>query len=214
LDLGVVQDVGYIAERVDVARYLDRLDHKIISENDLHFILKYACSPSIKPLSPWETQVICALTTPAFVQRRGLLKDHTWMRGTMFCHLYQMEQAEKALPEIAHASSVRSQLNSAQTLDGAAEIVVASLVEQLARTLAISVGDIDTNKPPFTFGVESLVAVELTSWFLNEISADIPVVQILGHLTIAELGFLAAKQSDFAPVELKENSKTILDNTI
>ncbi|RYO75255.1 hypothetical protein DL764_010541 [Monosporascus ibericus] len=201
LDLGIVRDVGYIAERVDVAQFLAMsfTDHKVLTERDVHFMLKYACSPFSKTLSSWETQVVGALTTPAFVRRGGVLEDHGWMRMPLFGHLYQMEQEEKSTAAAARVDSTESQLRKVRSLNEAAAVVTRSLAKRLARALAVPVEDIDVKKPAFAYGVDSLVAVELQFWFSNEINADIPVIQILGNSTIAQLGWLATELSGYVP---------------
>jgi acyl carrier protein len=200
LDLGIVQDVGYVAERVDVARFLamSMADHKVLTEEDMQFMVKYACSPHVRISSSWETQIIGGLTTPSFVRRHGNVEDHTWMRMPMFCHLYQMEQEEsKPTAARVQADSAKSQLAETKTLREAADVITRFLVNRLARALAVPVEDIDVNMPPFTFGVDSLVAVELMFWFSNEIRAEVPVVQILGNLSVAKLGLYAAGISGY-----------------
>ncbi|KAI0199868.1 hypothetical protein F4808DRAFT_471302 [Astrocystis sublimbata] len=210
LDLGVVRDVGYVAERVDVARFLalSMTDHKSLTEGELHFMLKYACSPSLSSTmtSPWDSQIIGALTTPAFIRHRGVVEDHGWMRMPVFCHLYQMEREMKTQDRaatIAQSNSVETQLTGTKTLTEAAEVVTRALASRLARALAVTVKDIDVRKPPFTYGVDSLVAVELIFWFSNEVRADIPVIQILGNQTIAQLGSFAAAVSGHVPASVR-----------
>ena len=120
------------------------------------------------------------------------------------CHLYQMEQKEdKPTTTRLQADSVESQLAGTKTLGEAAGVVTASLVNRLARALAVPVEDIDVNMPPFTFGVDSLVAVELMFWFSNEIRADVPVVQILGNSSVAKLGLYAADLSGYVGEKLR-----------
>ncbi|KAI1452633.1 hypothetical protein F4805DRAFT_472261 [Annulohypoxylon moriforme] len=212
LDLGIVENIGYIAERIDIARTLAMTytDHKYLSESDLHFMLKWACCPPTpaeldnrEPEPSWDpdSQLIGALTTPAFVARGGLIKDHGWMRLPIFCHLYQMEADDdgKANAGTAEtqADSVASQLQSAGSVEKAAVIVTTFLARRLAKSLSVRVEDIDTNRPPHAFGVDSLVAVELLHWFSTEVKTDIPVVQILGSLSIKQLGMLAAETSEY-----------------
>ncbi|KAI1171949.1 hypothetical protein F4777DRAFT_593267 [Nemania sp. FL0916] len=204
IDLGVVEDVGYVAERVDNSETLAKMfpQYKYLHEPDIHFMLKYACNPKLKDTisSPWETQLMGGLTTPAFMQRGGGgMKDHLWMRIPLFRHLYQMErnkQSATAPSQAAQDYSAASQLRSAATLDEKAEVVTALLVKRLARSLAKPAESIDASKSSFDYGVDSLVAVELQHWFSTELRAEIPVVQILGRATIAELGLLAAKTSE------------------
>ncbi|KAI0844177.1 hypothetical protein F5Y00DRAFT_274402 [Daldinia vernicosa] len=198
LDLGIVANIGYIAERIDIAQALalTYIDYKLLNEKELHFMLKYACNPSLSISNPWETQVIGAMSTPAFVRRGGVIEEHGWMRMPMFQHLYRMEQDVKSSAAVIQASPVSSQLRAAKSLEEASVVVTELLSKRLARSLAVPVEDIDVNRPPHAFGVDSLVAVELLHWFATELRSDIPVVQILGNLTIAQLGRLAAEKSE------------------
>lgn len=47
--------------------------------------------------------------------------------------------------------------------------------------------NIDLDAPLIQLGVDSLVAVEIRTWFLKEIGADIPVLKILGGASISDL---------------------------
>lgn len=91
--------------------------------------------------------------------------------------------------------SVAARLSQTKTLEEASEVITTSLSYRLARALSVPVEDIDINQPPFTFGVDSLVAVELMFWFSQEAKAEVPVVQIFGGNTIAQLGSIAAGMS-------------------
>ncbi|KAG4222425.1 hypothetical protein PC116_g29101 [Phytophthora cactorum] len=136
------------------------------------------------------------MSTPAFVRRSGIIAEHGWMRMPMFQHLYRMEQDVKSAATTIQASPASTRLQSAKSLKEASTIITELLSKRLARSLAVPVEDIDINRPPHAFGVDSLVAVELLHWFVTELRSDIPVVQILGNLTIAQLGQLAAEKSE------------------
>lgn len=207
IDLGAVEGIGYIAERVAVARNVDMMfvDHKILREPDIHFMLKWACNPRLSSTapggSPWAANVVAALTTPAFVRRGGILRDHKWMRIPMFRHLYRMEldqgqkQGQKEQDDEG-GENAGALLGAAKTQAEAAGVVTHLFAKRLARSLAVPVEDIDVGRPAYAFGVDSLVAVELLFWFSSEIRADVPVVQILGSSTIAQLGAVAAAKSE------------------
>lgn len=210
VDLGAVEGIGYIAERVAVARNVDMMfvDHKVLRESDVHFTLKWACNPRLSAPppadgSPWAAQVSAALTTPAFVRRGGVLRDHKWMRIPMFRHLYRMEQQQQQQGnndagggDGDSGENAGALLREARTQAEAAAAVTHLFARRLARSLAVPVADIDVGRPAYAFGVDSLVAVELLFWFSSEIRADVPVVQILGSSTIAQLGAVAAAKSE------------------
>ena len=52
----------------------------------------------------------------------------------------------------------------------------------------MAVGDVGVSRPLHVFGVDSLLAVELRSWFARVWKADVPVFDITGQANIAALG--------------------------
>ncbi|KAI0896549.1 hypothetical protein F4806DRAFT_464914 [Annulohypoxylon nitens] len=123
------------------------------------------------------------------------------MRLPMFCHLYQMEMDDdgngNATTAETQTDSVGSQLQSAESLEKAAAVVTTFLAKRLAKSLTVRVEEIDTNRPPHAFGVDSLVALELVHWFSSQVKTEIPVVQILSSLSIKQLGMLAVETSEY-----------------
>lgn len=45
--------------------------------------------------------------------------------------------------------------------------------------------------PLVDFGVDSLVGVEIRAWFLDQLSVDVPVMRILGGVSVADLADFA-----------------------
>jgi hybrid polyketide synthase/nonribosomal peptide synthetase ACE1 len=68
--------------------------------------------------------------------------------------------------------------------------------------LQISDQTIDPNTTLVELGVDSLVAVEVRSWFLKELKVDIPVLKVVGGASIAEL---CQRALDKLPEELLSN---------
>ena len=77
------------------------------------------------------------------------------------------------------------------------------LLSMLADRLHLSTDDnISPEKTIVELGVDSLVAVDLRSWFTNEIGLDMPVLKILGGASVADLVEDAVKR---LPAELVPN---------
>ena len=53
---------------------------------------------------------------------------------------------------------------------------------------------IDYDAPLADLGIDSLVAVEVRSWFLKEVKVDVPVLKVVGGATLTELCDLAYKK--------------------
>lgn len=65
---------------------------------------------------------------------------------------------------------------------------------KLRVTLQISEPSIDQDAPLVELGVDSLVAVEVRSWFLKELKVDIPVLKVVGGASPADLCQQALKK--------------------
>ncbi|KAF2463868.1 ketoacyl-synt-domain-containing protein [Lindgomyces ingoldianus] len=201
LDLGVVSSVGYIAERIDVAKKLtlSYTGHDQMDERDLDFVVEQAITnPTPKSSTGWDTQVLAAMTTPAMVKKSGLLEEHAWMQKPSFRHLYQIDKGHNSIYGTPWAKTNYEQLlQSSCDLKEAGDVIASALIQRLSRSLSVLEEDIDAHKPAHAFGVDSLVAVELKFWFQNEIKANLTILQILGGSSIQELGNLAAEKSEY-----------------
>lgn len=78
-------------------------------------------------------------------------------------------------------------LSQASSVDAAADIISVALVQKLARSLMVSVDDIEVSRPISRYGVDSLLAVEIRSWLFTEVQADISVFDLLSNVPISEL---------------------------
>ncbi|GAP93361.2 putative lovastatin nonaketide synthase protein [Rosellinia necatrix] len=82
---------------------------------------------------------------------------------------------------------VSQQLARAATKDQALEILINCFSAKLR--IIIQLGDqaIDQDAPLVDLGIDSLVAVEVRSWFLKELKVDIPVLKVVGGASPADL---------------------------
>jgi len=83
--------------------------------------------------------------------------------------------------------SVREGLASATNAQQAIEIIEGSFASKLASTLQLDDSEVDRAMPLIDIGVDSLLAVEIRSWFLKELKVDIPVLRIIGGATPSDL---------------------------
>jgi len=67
----------------------------------------------------------------------------------------------------------------------ATNVVSEALMNKLCKVLALEPSVLDRDQPLHTYGVDSLVAVELRNWFLQALKVDVAVFEILGGSTSA-----------------------------
>ena len=101
-----------------------------------------------------------------------------------------------SMPSVATSSPEKCSLlvATAQSLDEAALIGSTCLMEKMSKILCMPIENIDASLPPHSFGVDSLVAVELRNWFMSELGVDMKVYEILGNQAISEIGLQVARK--------------------
>ena len=100
---------------------------------------------------------------------------------------------------------MKEKLEAAKTFPEANDALVQALVTKLAAILQLAPESINKNTALIdigeqsnlasemnivthvVLGIDSLVAVEIRSWFLKELNVDVPVLKIIGGDSIAEL---------------------------
>ena len=55
-------------------------------------------------------------------------------------------------------------------------------------------------KPMLSYGVDSLVAVELRNWFAREFAAEVPVFETMGGASFESVGRAVAERSGFRKI--------------
>ncbi|RYP68199.1 hypothetical protein DL771_006799 [Monosporascus sp. 5C6A] len=73
--------------------------------------------------------------------------------------------------------SVQSQLKETRDSEEALSILERAFATKLGAVLLSSSGNIDKGAPLVTLGLDSLVAVEIRSWFLKKLAVDVPVLK-------------------------------------
>lgn len=195
LDLGWMSDVGILAENEGIIRTTKELANLAkISETEFHALLEYYCNPNLKISSPLSAQQMVGLLTPAQFLSKGV-EPPSWAQSSIFSPLTQVQ---------LQGSPVLSSFSNADTdyaaefvrAESPADVVAAGLVTKLAHALSINRSEVDTSNPLHIYGVDSLLAVELRSWFAKIFSADIAVFEIMGQgNSIQALGRLVSAKS-------------------
>jgi acyl carrier protein len=87
----------------------------------------------------------------------------------------------------SYGPAVEARLRAALTLDEAAQIVTEAVIDKLSSLLSIAVEDVDPTRTISANGVDSLVALELRTFLARKVKADVPVLEIMGSLSLAQL---------------------------
>lgn len=209
IDLGAVESAGFLFEHPELASFLDSTGHVGMSEAELLALIEYYCNPNLPVPSPLKAQVVTCLQLPSTLRAKDLV-DFSWLAKPMFSQLHQIDaQADSAADAGASKSSdlaakLEYSLRGAESLSDAADVICEALKTKLGRILGIDRDNVDATKPTHSYGVDSLVAVELRNWFKKAVSADVAVFDILGNESMAVLAAGVAEKSEFVKDTIKK----------
>ncbi|KAK7733693.1 putative PKS/NRPS-like protein biosynthetic cluster [Cytospora paraplurivora] len=201
LDVGMVLSVGYVAEnKEDLVNLMRHIGAEGTRQEELHAILNELCDPSLPVPSLLKTQVSLGLQLPEARALQGL-EPCGWMADPLVRHLHQIRTGygETGAGEGGNsAANYGLMLTAAESFEAACEVVYDAIAQKLVNALNISAGDVDPNKPLHGMGVDSLVAVELRTWILKHLDADIAVFDLMETSSMRALAALVASRSSLA----------------
>ncbi|KAJ5758194.1 uncharacterized protein N7511_006888 [Penicillium nucicola] len=184
-DLGVFTFAGAVSEDAQLReKLIANMSLEPVTEPQFHAMLDYYCDPKAGLQNISDCQVTIGLS-PNTAQA-------TWLKRPMFRQVaaHEVVGGDHGTPD-----SVAASLRQAESLPAATALVTEAIASKLSKALSISVTNIDANKPLHQYGVDSLVAVELRSWFVRELQSEMAVFDILGGATLTSVAQMATSKS-------------------
>lgn len=193
LDLSTLVDDGWASENKDwLKQYYNTKQLMLMYRSEVYAMLDHYCNKAI-PVNRKRSQVVMGLEVPADVASRGI-EMADWMGDPMFANLHQLSSSLSAQRQVINgvlgegSPDLVSLVAEATSLTEAAEAITSSFIVKLSRIISMSPDDLDVNLPLHTYGVDSLIGVELRNWFKKTAKQDVAVFQLLGGASAAELG--------------------------
>lgn len=194
IDIGWMRDIGIVAETAAFQRQrLATEDMQQIDGRDLMALLTLCCDPAAPPMTPEQSQILVGLRTPADFLAKGQTPPALLERPlfSAFSRVMGTETTAKAGQAADPAALFRAAADSEEKV----QVVISSLVAKLARAMSISPEDVELSKPLSSYGVDSLMAVELRNWIRRDFAAPVAVFDIMGGVPISTVGELVVARS-------------------
>ena len=200
IDLGLMVTAGVVAENEYLLASMRRLGHLMeIRQEELIALLDYYCDSNLPLLSDADAQVLVGIEMPSAVLAKGIDLHHS-IRRPMFRHLFQMAP-EETKTDIYNADAAvvdrAAILKKTTSKDEAAGLVTQWFSGKIRQVLGLPEPDLDSSRPMHTYGIDSLVAIDLKSWLAREIGADIEVFVLLGNMSLKMVSAMAAEKSRY-----------------
>ncbi|KAI0853893.1 hypothetical protein F5Y00DRAFT_269249 [Daldinia vernicosa] len=186
LDIGMLTEVGYVSRAGPaLEEYLRRMNHCLpITEPDFHAMFLEAIQAG-RPNPGHQPEIITGLESVL----GSINADNrpTWYYNPRFSHFILEEDDILEQQGGADVVHVGKQLANAANSADAARILQEGFSSRLASILQLSTDNIDEHASLVHLGVDSLIAIEIRSWFIMEVKVDVPVLKLLSGDTITEL---------------------------
>ncbi|KAM3069262.1 hypothetical protein ACMFMG_010772 [Clarireedia jacksonii] len=198
IDLGAMMLEGYVSENEEVSkRLLESGYFHPLTQDNLFALLEHCCDPAVR-LTPADSQIIFGLARPTAMSTEEILHESR-LASPLFRSMHiqdfisDAQAPESSAPEVNNS---KQQFISAPTIAEAGAIVTAELVKKLSRNLpSMSAGKVDVWQPLMAYGVDSLLSVELRSWFAREFAADVGIFETMNGATFSSIGVTVARNS-------------------
>ncbi|RDW68927.1 Polyketide synthase [Aspergillus mulundensis] len=194
IDIGAIIGAGYM-ER-ESSKALDLTVSKMalmhLSEQDYHQLFAEGIDAG-RPDSGDEAELITGLLDiPA---ARGPNAPRWQANPTFSAFVIHQTQESGAASGGEAAVSIRDQLVGCKSAGAVLGVVKRTFAAQLRNVLQMSTADEDLMAVRSRdIGLDSLISVDIRSWFLKNFEVSIPVLKIMGNDTMAELAELVATQ--------------------
>ncbi|RDW67402.1 type I polyketide synthase [Aspergillus mulundensis] len=189
INIGPIRDVGYVSENPEVAEALRRNGMGSIGVSDVLVVLNHAITHARDndPTSCVASIGLIPSDDEAENGRDFLTTDRR------YAQLVKHEGgAQKSTGESVDAITL---LSAATQMEEAVDIVTDAILNQLSKLIATPVEMLSASQSLDSYGVDSLVAVELRNWIGAYLQANVQLMVIRGTGSISQLAGIVAKES-------------------
>ncbi|KAF8849221.1 putative PKS-NRPS protein [Acephala macrosclerotiorum] len=183
MHIGMVIGIGVVSQDAALETSLKRQKWMAISEPA--FLDMFAeCILVGRPNSGHSNDIITGLPRNSTLNA----DDNPWYAANHRFSHYVLKKEEGEDSSAGGASlPIKQRLMAAASVEQKSEIIRGDFLLKMSRILQAAVENIDISLPLLALGVDSLMAMEIRSWFLGQIDVDMPVLKVLGGGSVSTL---------------------------
>ena len=202
LDLGIMRGIGVLAETGMTESLREWEGPYGIGEAEFHALMEQAIQGDMMATSP--PQILTGLATGGSAIAAGI-DTPFYLGDARFAIMARTGLREGGGPAATTGSGstpAHVLIGRATSLEEAAVSVLDVLMRRVAKMLQTPVSEIDSARFLHSYGIDSLVAIEIVNWALKEVKSNITVFDVLAGVPIATLCLKIAAKSASLPKEL------------
>lgn len=196
IDLGVMEDVGYVAESSNLLEYFRFLDANLLTEDDMREGVRLAIARSFSNPQEQKTEKYSnpsqiTLGVRSHIPLSDPMNRIIWKRDRRFSVYRTIESNAPRLSTTDESlRTFLSQLASGGARsagDDKAEYLAKEIGKVLYGFMMKNSEDMEMDQPLSTLGLDSLVGIELRNWCRTQIGFDISILEIM-QSTLRDMG--------------------------
>jgi zearalenone synthase (highly reducing iterative type I polyketide synthase) len=211
LDLGLMRDVSAFSKKEALSGpFKDWQKPFGLREVDVHGLLDHVIASEMTAPSTVSAQILTGFGTADEAEKAGIeppyyLDDprfsllHTSVAETLQDTATQQQPAATP-PALVTKETIGDRLRQAASIEDVTDLVLETLIVKVAIHLEQDVANIDPEEPLYTYGVDSLVAIELRNWIMKEFAADVALLDITAEEPMFDLVDKIVAKSKFVSV--------------
>lgn len=198
IDLGPVLGAGMLSDNEEILDMLRASGFYSISHDNFLKVIAHAITGEIVGGQPMPAQVTLGVGTGGII-RQNQPADPYWSRTALFSYLNLIDMPPPTLGSRSRGATtdLRARLRRAATTTAAGDMISQGIREMLAKAMTMLPEEIDLEKPPNAYGVDSLVAIGLRNWVQGNCAVEVSLFEVLSDQTVADMGLMIAKRGEY-----------------
>ncbi|KAI9687177.1 MAG: putative Hybrid PKS-NRPS biosynthetic cluster [Bathelium mastoideum] len=206
IDVGMIVDVGYVAksERAGsgIEEHLRSQSYTPLAETEFHHSFLQAVISG----HPNSGHADVTMGVQPFIDDPDALTRPHWYENPRFSHMILPPTgSNSASKPSSSAQRLWERLQNPTSIPETAEVFEEIFSTKIEAIMKVPVSAIDVNAPLSDLGLDSLLGVEIRTWLLKNLHLDVPLLKILGRVSISSICLDAAHEL-LETVESKPNA--------
>lgn len=192
IDISYLLSTGFVAEHDEFVENVKRMGLKLMQKNDFHGLMASTLEGPASLLEngrPVPPQVMMGLPIGEYSEA------WYWITDGKFAAL--LNQVKGKVNGDGAGISLREELSRTTDKRAAIDLICDALVERVAKLMMVPATDIDISKPLTSYGLDSLVAVEVRNWIAENIQVEVSVFEVMENTPMRQLATDLANRSKF-----------------
>ena len=200
IDLSIMRDIGHIAEHGSIGHFKEWDGLLGIRETEFHALMKMVLSSELANDGDMPPQILTGFVTGGAARAAGIRRPF-YLDDPKFSVLAETGKGPQTLSGTPKnkARVLQEAMSKAETLADAVQIVIDALIARVAKSFQTPASEIDPSRPLHSYGVDSLVAIEIRNWIFYDFKSNVSLFDILATVPMTTLAETVASKCEVLP---------------